>query len=173
MQIKFSPIIPKPLNVAKLKHGLIEGMRDLGVEIRENFEDTTRTWNNKPQFDPPTSVPKVGVDFISVETTTEDQRYGWIDKGTRVGKDPYPIRAKNVKTLAFPSQFIPKTSQGIIGSGVGFIGPVDKFPVEVNHPGIEPRKFVETIKERQGKNARIILDRSMSLGVKASGHAYP
>lgn len=173
MQIKFSVILPQPLNTSKLKHELIEGMRDLGVEIRENFEDTTKTWHNKPIFTPVSAVPKVGIDEITVETTTENDIYRFVDEGTRVGKGTYPIRAVNAKSLAFSGTFIPKTSSGIIGSGVGFIGPVDQFPKAVEHPGIEPRKFSDVIAERQEKNAKIILDRSIILAAKASGHAYP
>lgn len=168
MQIKFSMIMPKPLNVSGLKQELIQGMRDLGVEIRENFDDTVKTWNHKPQFDPPTSVPKVGIDFISVETITDDQQYGWVSSGT---KGPYPIKPVKAKKLAFSGTFIPKTFPGIINSGVGFSGEIDQFRDGVMHPGIEPRKFVETIKIQQEKNAKIILNRAMSLARKASGHA--
>lgn len=168
MQIKLTPILPQPLNVSDMMHDLIDGMRDLGVEIRENFEDTTKTWDHKPVWDPPTSVPKVGTKMISVETTTEDLRYLWVNSGT---KKDYPITARRAKTLAFPSQFISKTFPGIIGSGVGFSGDVDRFPKEIIHPGIEARKFDVEIRKRQEKNAKIIMDRAIGLARKSSRHA--
>jgi hypothetical protein len=170
MQIKLTPIIPQPLNVSGMIHALTDGMRDLGIEIRENFEDTTKTWNTKARWDPPTSVPKVGIDMISVETTTEDLRYLWINSGT---KKDYPITAVNAKSLAFPSQFIPKTFPGIIGSGIGFKGVIDRFPVTVIHPGVEARNFDTEIKTRMERNAKIIMDRAIDLARKASKHAYP
>lgn len=173
MQIKITPIIPRPLNIDGIKLALIDGMRDFGVEIREDFEDTTRTWNHKPRFDPPTNVPKVGVDAISVETSTEDQRYNWVSEGTNVGKPRYPIRPVNAKKLAFPGTFIPKTFPGVIGSGVGFSGPVDEFHNIVMHPGVEPRKFDLEIKNKQEKNFKNHIENALKIGRKASGHAYP
>lgn len=166
MQIKFSPILPQPLNVSGMLHELTQGMQDLGIEIRENFEDTTKTWKHKPVFYPPTTVPKVGRDMISVETTTTDQIYDYVSEGT----PSHPIFPRNAKALNFPGTFIPKTFPGIIGSGAGFSGPSDQFRNWVAHPGIEPRKFDVAIKIRQERNAKIIMDRSIGLAAKASKH---
>lgn len=170
MQLKLTATIPRPLNTAGIKLALIEGMRDIGIEIRENFEDTTRTWNRKPKFDPPTSVPKVGVDTITVETSTSDEIYGWVSDGTK--KHAIPT-VPGVKRLRFPSEFIAKTSPGIIGSGVGFSGGDLKFPVMVMHPGIEARKFDKEIAEKNKNNFKRILENSIKIARLASGHAYP
>lgn len=175
MQLRLTAVIPRPLNSAGIKLALIEGMRDVGVEIRENFEDTTRTWSRKPVFDPAVNVPKVGMDEITVETTTEDQRYGWINSGTgtHVGRPLYPIKPVNAKKLAFPSQFIPKTFPGVIGSGAGFSGPVDRFENLVMHPGIEPRKFDKEIAAKNKNNFKNTLEKAMKIARRASGHAIP
>lgn len=170
MQIKLTPIIPRPLNVEVMKQQLINAMRDVGEEIRENFEDTTRTWNHKPVFEPPTNVPVVGVDFITVSITTTDQVYGWLNEGTRKN---YLIEPVNAKRLHYKSEFIPKTTPGIIGSGVGFIGDTDHFRTQVIHPGIEARKWDKDIAERQQKNFNISLSRAMILAARASGHRFP
>src|SRR5688500_9162128 len=114
MQIKLTPITPTPLNAEAMRQEFIRAMRDVGETIRENFEDTTQTWNHKPKWDPVFVIPKVGVDFITVETTTVDKVYGWVNEGTP--EHPIP-KVPGVKKLAFPGQFIAKTSPGIIGSG--------------------------------------------------------
>lgn len=165
--IKFSTIIPRPLNVEGIKLALIEGMRDIGVEIRENFEDTTRTWNHKPRFDPPTGVPTVGVDEIKVETSTSDKIYTYVSEGTR----SHPIFPVNAKALAFPGTFIPKTNPGIIGSGTGFEGGNMQLRKWVAHPGVEARKFDQEIKTRQEKNFIRIMQNAIKISRKASGHA--
>lgn len=171
MNLKITPIIPRPINREAMKLALIATMRDIGEEIRENFEDTTKTWDHQPKFEPPFVIPKVGVDTITVETTTEDKVYGWVSQGT---KKNYPIpRVPGVKRLAFPSEFIAKTSPGIIGSGAGFSGGVMQFPTVVIHPGVEARKFDTEIKNKQEKNFFKMLENGMKIARKASGHAYP
>lgn len=167
--LRLTSIIPRPLNSAGIKLALIEGMRDVGVEIRDNFEDTTKTWKRKVKFEPLVNVPIVGVDKITSETVSEDEIYGYVSSGTK----PHPIFPRNAKALAFPGQFIPKTFPGIIGSGSGFSGPVDQFRNWVAHPGIEARKFDLEIKNKQSKNFKNILDNAMRIARKASGHAYP
>lgn len=164
-------MLPRPLNVSGLQQALINGMRDVGQRIREEFEDTTQTWNHQPKFDPPFPIPRVGLDEITVTTETEDQVYGWVNEGTNVGKPPYPIRPHNPpKALAFPSQFISKTFPGIIGSGVGFSGGATRLAKEVLHPGVEPRKFDQKIADNNKDNFKRTMEQAMSLAAKGSGH---
>lgn len=168
MQFKLTPILPRPLNVSGLKQALIDGMRDVGQRIREDFEDTTKTWNHQPKFDPPFPIPRVALDEITVTTETEDQVYGWLDQGT---KKNYPIpRVPGVKSLAFPSQFIAKTSPGIIGSGVGFSGGDTVFRKQIIHPGVEARNFDETIAKNNKSNFKITMEQAMSIAARGSGH---
>jgi len=167
--LRLTPIIPRPLNRAGINHALIDAMRDIGESIRENFEDTTRTWDHAVPFDPAVVIPKVGMDEITVESTTEDRIYAYVSKGTR----SHAIFPKTAKRLAFPGQFIPKTFPGIINSGAGMSGPTDQFRAWVAHPGIEARKFDEEIKNKQEKNFQALLQNGMKIARKASGHAYP
>lgn len=169
MQIKLTPIIPKPLNVSMMKQQFINAMRDVGEEIRENFDDTVKTWNKPPRWEPASLVPKVGIDVIAVETSTEDKKYGWVSEGT----ESHPIFPRNAKTLAFPGRFIPKTFPGIINSGPGFSGPVDEFRNWVAHPGVEARKFDKEIAQKMEKNFKISIQRAMALASRASGHRMP
>lgn len=173
MQIKLTPILPRPLNVSGIQLALVDGMREVGERIREDFQDTTKTWNHQPLFDPAFVIPKIGLDNISVTTETEDKIYNWVDKGTNVGKPPYPIRPHNPPyALAFPSQFIPKTFPGIIGSGVGFSGGDTFIAKGVMHPGVEPRDFVGDIGDKNLGNFKLTMDRAMKLASRASGHGF-
>lgn len=168
MQFKLTPILPRPLNVSGLKQALIDGMRDVGERIREDFEDTTTTWNHKPIWEPAFPIPKVGTDEISVTTETDDQVYGWLNDGT---KKNYPIpRVPGVKSLAFPSQFIAKTSPGIIGSGVGFSGGDIQFAKQVIHPGVDARDFAKTIAKNNKSNFKIMMEQAMNIAARGSGH---
>lgn len=169
IMLRLIPIIPRPLNSAGIKLALIDGMRDVGIEIRDNFEDTTKTWKHKVKFEPLPNVPVVGIDKITSETTSEDEIYGYVSSGTKA----HTILPRRAKRLAFPGQFIPKTFPGIIGSGSGFSGPVDQFRDGVFHPGIDARKFDKEIKNKQSRNFKHILDNAMKIARKASGHAYP
>ena len=172
MQFKLTPIIPRPLNVSGLQQALINGMRDVGQRIREDFEDTTKTWNHQPKFEPAFPIPQVGADKISVATETDDKIYGWVNDGTNVGKPPYPIRPHNPPfALAYNKSFIPKTFPGIIGSGVGYSGGGRVLAKEVLHPGVEPRDFVGHIGDKNLGGFKLEMERAMKLAARGSGHS--
>lgn len=171
MQFKLTPIIPRPLNVSGIQQALIAGMRDVGQRIREDFEDTTRTWEHQPAWEPALPIPKVGLDSITVATETDDKVYGWVSRGTRVGKGPYEIpKVPGVKRLAYPSQFIPKTFPGITGSGVGFSGGPTRFATQVLHPGVEPRDFEGHIGDKNLGGFKLTMERAMKFAAQSSGH---
>lgn len=167
MQFKLTPIIPRPLNVSGIRQALVDGMRDVGQRIREDFEDTTKTWNHQPKFEPAFPIPKVASDAITVTTETDDKIYGWTSEGTKAHDIPL---VPGVKRLAFPSEFIPKTFPGIIGSGVGFSGGIMKFPIQVHHPGTQARKFDANIADKNRGNLKITMNQAMSIAARASGH---
>lgn len=170
--VKITPITPRKINTAMMQQAFVQGMRDVGERIREEFEDTTRTWNHQPKFDPPVVIPVVGIDAITVETTTVDKIYGWVNEGTNVGKAPYPIHPKSPKkALAFPSEFIPKTFPGIVGSGAGFSNDLI-VRNSVMHPGVEPRKFDKEIASRQKNHFKNSMEKAMVLAAMGSGHKF-
>lgn len=168
MQFRINPIIPRPLNVSGIQQALIDGMRDVGQRIREDFEETIKTWKHKPKFDPAFPIPKVSFDSISVMTETDDQRYRWTNDGTKRHFIPFP----GGKTLVFPSEFIPKTFPGIIGSGVGFSGGNTMFSAGLMHPGTEPRDFSGHIGDKNLGNFKLTMDRAMKLAARSSGHSF-
>lgn len=110
----------------------------IGKEIKKDFEKTTRTWKNKPLFIARTFNNAEG---ISVEVSTTNEVYGYVDKGTK----PHIIRPRRAKRLNFSSKFKPKTKPHVIGSTAGMQGKRDVFAKVVHHPGNEAREFSRDI----------------------------
>lgn len=170
-QIVLNSIVPRPLNAQGMRAELLRGLKTLGLEIRYDFEATTDTWNDKPIFEPFSSDPVVVSEVATVRTETDEKVYKWVNDGTK----PHKIVPVNAKMLVFPGVFRPKTVPGVILANPGFSGPPMEFrgAEGVNHPGVEPRKFDETIKKKQEKNAKNIMDFAILRARQVSGHAYP
>lgn len=164
--IKMRTIIPKKPNKAAMWRELVGGMNDVMKETDRRFTVTYLTWSDQPVFD--TSVIGVtpGSKRIVGAHTTEHQKYVWVVKGT----PPHVIVAKNARTLAFSSDFVPKTQPGIIGSGTGFVGDVNMFPKAVNHPGTTPRNFDQDIAKDMERPFFEIMEAAMNRAAQASGH---
>jgi hypothetical protein len=110
-----------------------------GQRMRILYKLTVSTWKKKPKFEIKVTQTK---QFFSVVTGTDDEIYGYVDKGTR----PHFIRPKKkFGRLFFRKGFQAKTFPGVIASGSG--GSFGKMVVarEVRHPGIKARKFTPTI----------------------------
>jgi hypothetical protein len=120
-------------------------------KLLAEFKSVVLNWDHKPKF-----IAKMGDkggDFVlSVRPAgREAQKWRWVSRGT---KGPYKIRAKNVPTLAFKTNYKPKTKPGYVFGGPGIATGPWRNPVEVEHPGIEPRLFEEHIAERFGPQYR-------------------
>lgn len=170
-QIKLTTINPKRMNHLMMRTRLLEGLKRIGLDIRDDFESTVDTWRNKPTFQPGTANPVVHGDVAVVETYVEEDIYSWISKGTK----PHKIVPVNAPKLIFPGTFSPKTIPGVILANPGFSGPPMEYRGEegVWHPGIEPRQFDKQIKDRELKNAKNIMVLAMAQARRVSGHAYP
>jgi len=73
--------------------------------------------------------------------------------------------------LFFPSQFVPKTQPGIIGSNPGFVGERDTLTPMVNHPGTEPRNFDKIIQKTWEPKFKRQMEGAMREAARASGHS--
>lgn len=109
------------------------------------FDSVVLNWKHRPKFI--ATMGDKGGDFIlSVRPAgKEAQKWRWVSRGT---KGPYKIRAKNAKTLAFRTNYQPRTKPGYVFGGPGKASGPWRTPVEVEHPGIEPRLFEEHIGKR-------------------------
>jgi len=152
--MKVIPILPKkdPIPHAKLAKAHLNAFRATAKAIQADFGVTTQTWKNRPDF----VIEDNGPFERSIYTT--DKVYGYVNYGTK----PHKIRAKNAKTLAFPSQFSPKTVPQKIMSRQGKSGGPTVFTPEVNHPGTKPRLFTKTIVRKWRKQWPIQMQRAIS-----------
>ena len=156
-------IKPTRLKVDALRLELLNELRAVGVEIKQDFEKTTATWDRKVAFE--TQISLSG--GAQVEVSTSDEIYGYVDQGTR----PHVIRPKRAKALRFQSGYVAKTTPGVIGSSAG--GPFGDtvFSRGVNHPGNAPRNFSKGITELWQMKFKRKMQQAMSSAAKASGHA--
>ena len=109
-----------------------------------HFNKVVANWAGKPKFI--AKMSDKGGDFVlSVRPAGKNaQKWRWVSRGT---KGPYKIAAKNAPSLAFRTNYKPKTRAGGFYGGPGTATGPRVFPKEVMHPGIEPRLFEEEIAE--------------------------
>ena len=108
----------------------------------KEFAKIVKNWKGKPRFIAKSNKNR-GSFVLSVRVAgKEAQKWRWVSRGT---KGPYQIRAKNAPTLAFRTNYVPKTKPGGFWGGPGKATGNWRTPIEVTHPGIKPRHFEEEI----------------------------
>lgn len=166
MPLLIKQIRPAKLEIPAFRQVIEAELRDVGKEIEADFKKTTKTWKHQPKFETviETSPPTVLVG-------TDDEIYGYVDKGTKAHEIYAGIYTgrSNKKALAFPSKFTPKTKPGVIGSSPGGSGGKTVVRPYVMHPGTKPRKFEEAIKRQWEKKFKRRMEQAMSKAAKASG----
>ena len=170
MAILIKEIKPSRLKVDAMRLELLNAMRKVGTDVKKDYEKTTKTWKHKPKFEVSVSLKPPGPTLI---VETDDEIYGYVDKGTR----PHLIFAgiytgrSSKRALAFPSKFGAKTRPGVIGSSAGSSGGPTVIRPYVQHPGTKARGFEEAIAKIWTPKYKRQMERAMSRAAKASGHA--
>lgn len=165
--IVFRPILPsKKYNTAAVRNAIDSEIEAIANDILLDYELTTATWKRNIKF---IKMVHVSKDRQEILVGTDDEIYGYVDKGTRRHK----IRPKKPGgTLAFPSMFVPKTSPGKMVASFGHSGGDTVFAKEVNHPGTKPRNFSKNIQKKWKPLFLRRMEKAMKNAVEASGHAY-
>ena len=171
MTIVVKRIKPKRLKEDAMRLALLNPMRDFGKEIKKEFEETTKTWDHKVNFEILRSISsKWGT--VEVAVLTDDEIYGYVNEGTR----PHIIRPKKrggklVFKWGGPGSYAAKTTPGVIGStSGGQSGSTVAFPY-VNHPGTKARNFSKIIKKKMEPRFKKKMEKAMAAAAIASGHA--
>lgn len=162
--ILWKGIKPTKLRIDAVRLTLLNELRAVGVQVRKDFEATTATWKEKPKFEQEIGLSPDGPTLL---VGTDDENYNRLDKGTRKN---YPIPKAGPGLLAFRPGYVAKTSPGVIGSQAG--GPFGDFVIrhtQIIHPGIEARKFGETIQKKWEKPFKRRMEVAIKKAAKNSG----
>ena len=149
--IKLTPVKPKAtvFNLKQIERAVKDGVKDTAEEVKDAFEQTTRTWSSRPDF----TVTQQR-DGYSVGTDSDVWRF--LDEGTR----SYDIRPKRTKVLRFQSGYSAKTKPRAFSSSSGGTRGSVIFRPRVRHPGIKARRWSSTAKDKyQGQVALAINER--------------
>ena len=134
-------------------------MKKFNTKVRANFMTSVQTWDHKPVFEK--EIETVGgwsslVKVIGTVSTTDDV-YGYINNGTSVR---YATMTPNFKA---------KTKPGRLSAGAG-AGGVSYVLRSRPRPGIQARKFDETIAKLRQKDLELAFKAAVDAAVVASGH---
>ena len=137
-------ITPKQVSWGSARNILRDAMKEFGDILLKRHQDATSTWDPKVDFDVKLGKVSTGTTELTVEVTTKDERYLFVDQGTR----RHWVEPKRASVLAFPSSYTAKTRPGEIGSSSG--GGSGPIVFSKGHwvSGIEPRHFSEQIADR-------------------------
>jgi len=153
MTLVFKVIKPSRLKIAEVWYAIQAELEKVGKDIVKDFEKTTSTWTDKPEFEMLTDDNPP-----SVLVATDDKIYGYVSGGTRV----------RYATMTNPFQA--KTQPGVIGSRAG-VGGVLFISKKRPRPGIKARKFEATIQKKWKSPFKKRMELALARGIKKSGHA--
>lgn len=136
-----------------------EELRDTAEAMISDFDKTTRTWKNRPDF----QVTRTENGYV---IGTEEIIYAWVDEGTK----PHIIRAKNPSgLLTFALGGMPKTTPNVIGSVKGKQGKTWRRKQQVRHPGTKPRNFTKIIFQKWQPKLHTRITNRLKRGMEAVG----
>lgn len=159
----FRQIKPGPLSVGAIRLEMLNALRKVGTEIKEEFDKTTATWNTQVTF---TKKPSLAGNTPSITVETDSDVYRWVNDGT----EPHRIRPGSARSLTIPSGYAAKTRPGVIGSESGGPSGSIQHAMFAEHPGIKPRKFDEAIYNKL--KDKIDLGDLAAQIARASGHQF-
>lgn len=134
-------------------------LREIAEDAKGDFEETVATWEHKPQFEID-ERPK------SFAVVTDDEIYGYVDKGTR----PHKIPVGEAGFLAFRGNYQAKTTPRVIQSRPGGAsGPYVYTTKDIDHPGTEAREFTKTIMTKWERQVAGRMREALRAGIEAVG----
>lgn len=141
--MRLEPIIPKGkfIDAGELARDIERDMDNAAYDAMSLYEDTTRTWSNRPNF----YIRKVKNARI---VGTKSKIFAYVDKGTKA----HTIKSKRAGgVLRFKRGGKAKTRPGSLQSNRGIPGKQWVSSKIVRHPGTEARDFSVNIEKRMQK----------------------
>lgn len=123
----------------------LQSLENASDDIQSTARDATQQWKRKPAFGEIQTITKERIELLIKPKGDNKKIFQYVDMGT---KGPYPIPKvlfPGRKPLKFRSGYSARTlplGKYNQGSGQSFGQWVTKH--QVMHPGIKPRKFLET-----------------------------
>ncbi len=139
-------------------------VESVGNDMILDLELTTATWDHQPKFE---KLTQVGPKSVEVFVGTDDEIFGFVDKGTKAHK----IRPKGPYPLRFRSKYKSKTVPNILSSRKGGASGDEVHAMSVNHPGGKPRNITKTMTKKWKKPYKRRMEGAMRRAAKASGHS--
>lgn len=172
MPVKWIVIKPSKFNERLMTKTLQDYMEGWGPEtVIPEFDKVTTGW----QGERPVWVQKftVGADWIMNFITPDDpnskgaQKWLWLDEGT----PPHTITpTKPGGMLVFPMFYEAGSRPNILSTTAGREFGRLTFTRSVNHPGIEPRNWTETLAILLTESYYQRAEEGLKLAAAASGH---
>jgi len=134
-------------------------------DVLLDYVKTVETWRHQPKFK---SEVKLGGGEVQTSVTTDDEIYGYVEKGTR--KHIIRPRKKGKKLYFKAGGFKPKTHVGVIQSVPGSPGKKSVFANEVVHPGTKARNFTRVIAKKWQPRYTRAIEKALERAAEKSGH---
>jgi hypothetical protein len=114
--------------------------------VTKRLEIIVANWKHSPDFKAKEKSTENSFTIHIFPTGDGVDQWRWVSLGT---KGPYPIPKAGPGYLAFQIGYQPKTKpKGQFGGPGTATGPWRRGVMQVEHPGIEPRKFEESVIEQ-------------------------
>lgn len=134
----------------RVRKATLQGIMNASDDIQSTGRDTVRQWRHRVDFKEDLTIDPDRIEALVKPSGLKRNLkiFGYVDKGT---KGPYPIPKVVVpgKYLRFQVGYSARTmpiAQYNVGTGQHFGRWVSKL--QVMHPGIKARKFLETYMEK-------------------------
>jgi len=170
MGVKVIKVLPKKFKGKVFKRAIQQAARNTGNFTMKEYRKTTKTWKKKPVFRKETKSKR---DRIEVDIYTNNEIYGYVDKGTKRHDiwAGYYTGKSDKKALSFMAGGTPKTRPGVIGSSSGAKGAQKVLtPYVIDHPGTKARNFTKLIQKTTEQKAHDELTKAIKQAAKDCGH---
>ena len=174
--LKLRAIKPAPFNNKAMTDTLRKAAKDWADWFKtEHVEPVTDGWRGeRPVWEVKVywaNQYQLGISILPKDPESEGaKKFMWIDQGTRA----HPIRPKRPGgVLAFPSMYQAGSKPGNLYTNTAVSSGPTVFAKEVQHPGTEPRKWIEGLTEIGQDTFEELMSEAMFDAAEASGHAYP
>lgn len=164
MKVTLNYILPKELNIAAMRAKFLASVQDTANGVYKDFRKTVVTWDTKVDFSK--SVKQTAND-ITMSVLTDNRIYKIVSDGADA--HTYSVRRPG-GFMRFKQNYKAKTRVGVIGSRTGGKYGAMRGAKTVNHPGVEARKFPETIAAKWQPIMQNLAQKAMNDAAQASGH---